>query len=142
MRSELEERLRVAEEAVRGAEAKEEERAQLAELERRVRAAEIRARDLPKWLELVDEYGEDKVAKIESDIGWVVVKRPHENTYRKFVDSKLKTEDMIRFVQPCVVYPDKARFHEMRGDLPALLQGCADACAHLAGVRRQEVSGK
>jgi hypothetical protein len=84
-----------------------------------------------------------RIMCIQTDMGVVIVKKPHAVSFRKFQDKgETDHEDLLKLVSPCLVYPSKEQFAVLLDDLPATLQRCANAVATLAGVRVKEVTGK
>jgi len=80
---------------------------------------------------------------VRSEVGAVIVKRPHMATFRKFQEAKdIGTKELENLVQPCVLYPTRAEFDGMLKELPFLLNRCADAVSTLAGVRKEDIKGK
>lgn len=95
------------------------------------------------------DYGKlDRMIKIvrvddERDGRALIVKRPNMTVFRRFQDSGTnETKDLENLVRPCVVWPSKAEFDQLFGEMPFLLRRCADAVCELAGVRREDVSKK
>jgi len=90
------------------------------------------------------EYGRvgRAIEIVRSDVGSVIVKRPHMATYRKFQDDARDTTSAEKLVRPCVLYPSKPEFDRMVEELPFLLVRCADAVCTLAGVRKEDVRAK
>ena len=90
------------------------------------------------------EYG--KVGRaiqiVRSDVGAVIVKRPHMAVFRRFQDDPKDTTALEKLVRPCVLHPSKPEFDRMCEELPFLLQQCADAVVVLAGVRTEETRAK
>lgn len=84
-----------------------------------------------------------KIAVVNTDLGAIIVKRPHAATFRKFQDrGKTDTESFYELVKPSLVYPALEGFERICEELPATLMRCANAVAALAGVRMEEVAGK
>ncbi len=123
-----------AEEAQKAASA-----ALLAEVEREERAlADDRA-----FAAAVAEHGVRRVARVHTDAGDVIVKAPHQATYRRFVDSgKTSSDELERLVRPCVVHPSAAAYDEIAKELPAVPTLAANAVLRLAGFRTEDVAGK
>jgi len=84
-----------------------------------------------------------KIAVVQTELGAVIVKRPHAAIYKRYQDrGQTKTKDIDQFVRTCIVYPSKTRFDEILEEQPATLLRVADACVMLAGFRAEEVSAK
>lgn len=89
------------------------------------------------------EHGARAVMIVRSDVGAVIVKRPHLATFRRFQETKNpKCEDLEKLVRPCLVYPSRDRFDLIIAELPFMLNRCADAVSTLAGVRRKDIEEK
>ena len=83
------------------------------------------------------------IAAIDTDLGVVIVKRPHAATFRKFQDTgSMKSADLEKLVRPCLVHPDGEKFGALLEQLPATLLRVANVVTELAGMRSAEVSGK
>ncbi len=127
-------------------EAKRSEKMADVELDEELEKEERALRELAKIEELEDEHGPigRKWDKVDTGEGMICLKRPHPNTYRKFVENgeKLKSQDCEQFVRPCLLYPDKAEFNRILEVEPAALIRCAGKCSDLAGMRKAELSGK
>lgn len=143
--SELEERLRKA----RAERARlEEERAlrepELALLEQ-VEAEELALKNAQAVADAEATHGPvgKKIRTVETSSGVVIVKRPNHLLFRRFQDSgKVSTDECERLVRPCLVYPDAATFDRWAEEEPGIIVRAANACAQLAGIRAEEVSGK
>jgi hypothetical protein len=93
----------------------------------------------------VQEHGplDKKIACVDTDLGIVLVKRPHHVLYRKFQDSgEATTAEFDKLVRPCVVHPSRARWDAMLEDQPGILPRVAAAVCTLAGARLKDVGGK
>jgi hypothetical protein len=111
---------------------------ELAALERQ--ATEAEALDT---LELEHGKIDDRIRRIDTPGGMVVVKRPAGVLVRRYLDAgKATTEAWDKLVTPCVIYPDKATFRALCDDFPATLQLAADAVCWLAGWGREQAVGK
>lgn len=89
------------------------------------------------------EHGTRKIAVLRTELGAVVVKRPHLNTFRKFQDhGATDSEALGKLVRPCLVHPDVANFEKICAERPATLMQVANACIRLAGVRSEDLAGK
>jgi hypothetical protein len=95
--------------------------------------------------EAEEKYGPigKKIAVVPTDLGAVIVKKPHHVLFKRFQDSQEAThEEFEKLIRPCVVYPDRARFDTLLEELPASTIRIANACAVLAGVKMKEATGK
>ncbi len=111
---------------------------QLAKLERECAEQEALA-------ELEDAKGKvgSHLAVVETEMGMIVVERPHVANFRKFQDAgKFTAEALEKLARPCVVYPDKAKFDQIITEYPGVLIATADAVVELAGARKREQTGK
>lgn len=83
------------------------------------------------------------IAQIDTDLGVVIVKKPHHVAFRRFQDKgDYDSAANEALVLPCLVYPSAARFDEIIKELPATLTRCSDAVVVLAGFRAKAVGGK
>ncbi len=83
-----------------------------------------------------------KICTVQTDMGLVILKKPHPATYNKFQDrGELTTRALTEYVQPSVLYP-KDRWDDILDELPATLVMCADAISLLAGARSAANQGK
>jgi hypothetical protein len=84
-----------------------------------------------------------KLAVVKTDMGAIILKRPHPAAFKRFQDKgSLKTVDLDRLVRGCLVHPLPDVFDLVMDELPATLLRCADAVSYLAGVRAEDVSAK
>lgn len=122
-----------------------EEREERAAKEERVAAEERAVRNEEAIAKAVEEHGPvgRTLAVVDTDLGVVIVKRPHQATFRKFQDAgSTKTAAVEQLVRPCVVHPSPDQLDRILDELPATLIRLADAVCTLAGMRREEVAGK
>jgi len=105
--------------------------------------AEERALKEEQALEkLVEQYGAKKLAKVDTDLGAVILLRSAPAAFNRLQEQDFKVENVRQMVTPCVKYPTIPEFEEMLREQPGILFGCANAIAHLAGVRKDGLSGK
>jgi hypothetical protein len=72
-----------------------------------------------------------------------VLKAPDVVKFKQFSElEKSGVEDVEKITFPCIVYPDKTIRDRVIDELPGHLYTCADAVAHLAGVRKSKIAGK
>jgi hypothetical protein len=84
-----------------------------------------------------------RIMVIQTELGAVIVKRAHANTFRKFMDGgKHSTADLEKLIRPCLVHPPLEQFEAIIKEQPFTLNRVSDAIATLAGVRAEDVSGK
>lgn len=84
-----------------------------------------------------------KIAVVRTDLGVVIVKRPHHVLFKRFQDSgEANAEEFDKLVRPCLVHPDSSAFDRYLENQPAILSRVAGAVATLAGIRMKELSGK
>jgi hypothetical protein len=139
----LEERLAAARERKRLADEQRERAADAASLLAEVEAAEREASDAEAIAKATAEHGAGKIATIATELGVVIVKRPHPAHYKRFRDKgETKSADLEQLVRPCLVHPDASRFDQILNEQPATLDRCADQVVTLAGFRGKELSGK
>jgi len=90
-----------------------------------------------------EKHTAKRVRMVRTDMGAIIVKRPHPAIFKRFQDKgSMKTDDLDALVRPNVVYPDLGRFDQILEELPATLIRLADAIAGLAGTRGDDISGK
>ena len=119
------------------------ERAELAALKESIERENNALRDAPFVEKAEIELGIDKIATIVTRLGAVVLKRPHSASYRRFQDqASSKSEDVIKLVRPCVVYPASAELDRILDEQPGVLARLADAVATLADAAQEERRGK
>ncbi len=141
----LEERHRIAKERRRVAEARRETMRAARERPDEVEAEEIGARDEEAIADAEDAHGAvgKKIFVVRTDLGCVILKRPHPAHYKKFRDKgEGDTVAFERLVRPSVVYPDAVKLDLIFDELAGVLDRCANAVVELAGFRAKEVSGK
>jgi hypothetical protein len=79
---------------------------------------------------------------VRTEVGGVIVRRPHMAVFRRFQDDNKDTAALEKLVRPCVLHPSKADFDRMCEELPFTLQRCADAVCRLAGIRKEDIQAK
>jgi hypothetical protein len=142
-REQLEERLAKAKAANAANVAARVERTELAALEAAAVREENALRDAPGIEKAEIEHGAGKIATVVTCLGAIVVRRPHVAAYRRFQDqASSKSEDVIKLVRPCVVYPTAAELDRILDEQPGTLALLAEAVATLAGAAQQERQGK
>lgn len=84
-----------------------------------------------------------KIAIVGTDLGVVIVKRPHAALFKRFQDrGKTSSKELDELVRPCLVYPTVTEYERICDELPATLLHIADAVSGLAGVRAEHIAGK
>ena len=144
-REALERRIREAKAKTSDLEAKALEREQLAELERRARFEENKARDLPHVQKAEDEHGTVRV--VNTPLGAIVVKRPHHLAFQQFMrranaDKGMNEADVWRLVKTCIVYPDVAKVEEYTEEYPGVTVRLGSAVVELGNGVVEEAEGK
>lgn len=143
--SDLESRLKAAQEKKQELEAKREarqtEKAEakaVADLEREV-----------KELEAVDraesELGDQGVdwESVQTPDGIVILRRVHSAIFRKFSDSEKKNhQELDKLANAGLFYPEKGDFAILADKFPAIHLMCADAICRLAGARAEASAKK
>lgn len=86
-----------------------------------------------------DEFGEDAVARIETRLGAIIVKKPADILYRNWTETAPKKGGytfnyLHKLVFPCLVYPTAAMFDHICKEQPATMGTCADEVCTLAGI--------
>lgn len=139
----LQERIAKAKAARGGAEAAEEQRAEIARLEREARIAENALRDDPHVAAARQKHG-DRVSVIDTDLGAVVVKKPHHLKFNEVVSKgdKMTHHDLVGLVRSCVVYPEWTAVDKMLEEAPAALGVIVEAITKLATEGAKARSGK
>lgn len=110
-----------------------------------VETAEREAKDAEAIATAEAKHGRQgkKIAVILTDMGAVIVKRPHHVAYKAFTDlEEIKSADLDKLIRPCVVYPDASALDKILEELPGTLNRCADAVCYLAGARKGELAKK
>jgi hypothetical protein len=132
--------------AKRSALAAERDAREQAEAVAKQLAAEERGlRDDEAIAAAVEKHGavDQKIRLVHTDLGVVIVKRPHHILFRRYQESdNSSAEELEKLVLPNVVYPTRAEVEHLFQELPATLTRCGNAIAVLAGVRVKEVTGK
>lgn len=143
---ELKLRLQEARKAREAAEEKRRKRWEAADLQAEIENETRAAEEQEKLEELEDEHGRagEKIWRIDTSLGMIVVKRPSPAKYRGFVDKgKHNQNAQESLVHEFLLYPDKKRFNTMVMALPGLVTRCCDAIIYLGGWReREEAAGK
>jgi hypothetical protein len=89
------------------------------------------------------EHGKRRVALVQTDLGAVIVKRPHPAIFKRFQDrGKTNTDALADLIRPCLLHPTLTGFERICEELPATLTRVADAITVLAGFRSDDISGK
>jgi hypothetical protein len=113
------------------------------ELAAEVAAEERALKEEQALAALVEQYGAKKLAKIDTDLGAIILFRSAPAAYNRFAEkSDFKVEDVRQLVMPCIKYPTISEFEEILREQPGTLFVCANALAHLAGARKDALSGK
>lgn len=90
------------------------------------------------------EYGNERLrlVVVEAD-GFVIVKVPPPQNYRKFLDSgePHNTDNQLSLIKPCVVHSEPA-WDKLVALRPAVITMTANACVELAGVRAASTASK
>lgn len=130
----------------------EELRAARLEREARAREAEETARlnrdvaDEVALAKAAEEHGPlgVKTSALKTDLGIVILKRPHHLEMRKMLSKgeKLGELDAIALVKSCLVHPTRPELETMLEELPAIGGDLMAVAMQLARGRVEEVSGK
>ncbi len=113
------------------------------EMAARVEAAERAAADENALAEAESQHGAERIGIVETDLGRIILKRPHPAKFKQFQDSDRVTVDAVdEYVRSCLVYPEPARYDAICRELPATITRCGRVCNRLAGERAQAVEGK
>ncbi len=85
------------------------------------------------------EHGADGIRIVQTEEGVIIVKRPAQATYRKFIDTgKGDTESLDKLAAPCLVYPAKLEYRRLLDKYPHTVVACANAVCALAGAKPSE----
>lgn len=118
------------------------------QLEAQAAAEELALKNEQAIADAQKTHGAKKIATIATDGDVIIVKRADPVLFQRFQDEVAKnegiasTEQQLKIVFSCVVYPDKPRFGAMAEEQPILVQRCLLAIADLAGAKRAELGGK
>lgn len=129
----------------REAEEKREAMRAARELPSEVEAEEIEARDEEAIATAEEEHGSvgKKIRVVHTDLGCVIVKRPHPASYKKFRDrAETDTAAFEQLVRPCVIYPDAVALDIIFVEFAGVLDRVANAVVELAGFRQKESAPK
>lgn len=92
---------------------------------------------------LLEQYKPKQLARIDTDYGAVILLRSAPAAYNRFAEkTEFKIDDLKQLVIPCVRYPSIEAFEEILKEQPGVLTVCSNAIAHLAGIRKDALSGK
>jgi hypothetical protein len=138
----LKARLAAAKAARSALKAKAAETSEADELAAEVAAEERALKEEQALEKLVEQYGAKKLAKVDTDLGAVILLRSAPAAFNRLQEQEFKVENVRQLVIPCVKYPSSDDFEVMIREQPGILFACANAIAHLAGVRRDALSGK
>lgn len=139
----LKARLAAAKAARAALAAKASETAEADELAAEVAAEERALKEETALQQLVEQYGAAKLAKVDTPMGAVILLRPSAAAFNRFQEHDgVKVENIKALVTPSVKYPTITEFEEILRELPGTLIVCATALNHLAGVRKDQLSGK
>jgi hypothetical protein len=106
-------------------------------------AVERDAADAEAILKAKSEHGAARIACVATDMGVIILKRPHVAHFKKFQDLEaFKVADVERLVRPCVVHPPADTLDRILDEFPGVLAACAERVAYLAGVRRNDLAAK
>lgn len=119
-------------------------KAELARLEKLAKAEEQATIDAPHIAEARTEHGYERTDVVVTDLGAIVVKRPHHLKWNQLVSKgeKMTTVDLADLVKSCVVYPTWAAANKMLEEAPGAMGVLVDAITNLAKGGAKERSGK
>lgn len=84
-----------------------------------------------------------RIARYDTDLGVVIVKRPNHLFYRQFTDAgKLDTNTCLTLVLRALVHPSREEFDRYAEEQPGIVIPLASLVAQLAGTRAAELSAK
>lgn len=82
------------------------------------------------------------IGVVKTSLGVVILKRSLAVKFRRFQEQEIDAAAIEKFVRPCLVYPDLAKFEALVDELPAVWGMCANELSVLAGLKRKELTGK
>lgn len=89
------------------------------------------------------EHDRKRLGYLKTDLGVVILKRPHHLHFRELTKKAELTEaDTIGFVKKSLVHPTGAELETMLEELPALGGDLVSLVMKLARGRTEEVTGK
>lgn len=113
-----------------------EEDLELASIEREMK-------DVEAITKAYESHAPGELAIVHTELGVVIVKRPHPAKYNRFRDEAKSTTDAFeKLVGGSIVHPSQAEFDALVEKLPAVLDRAANAVVDLAGFRETELAGK
>jgi hypothetical protein len=124
---------------------KRAERAELADVDAQIAAAERELKDEKAITQAECEHGAigDMIAVLRTPRGVVIVKRPSPLVYRRFRDTGVhNSEELQKLIRPSLVHPSLTALEAILDELPALETAVADQVVALAGFGRAHVAGK
>jgi len=141
--AEVEQRIRDARARRETLEKARSDREEAEALQRRL-ADEERALKDAEALEAAEaKFDKRKLATVETEMGVIIVKRPHAAIFKRFQDQgSTNTKQLEELVRPSIVHPTISEFEAIVEELPATLLRVANAVSRLAGIRAEEVAGK
>jgi len=121
-----------------------ERRVEIARLEKLARAEEQALIDAPHIAEAQEKHGVDRTTVVVTDLGAVVLKKPHHLKWNALVakGEKMTTADLADLVKSCVVYPAWPAVDKMLEEAPGAMGVIVDAVTNLAKGGAKERSGK
>lgn len=143
-REQLEARIKKAREERAELDRARAERDELESLRRQAVREENASRDASAIAKAEEDHGSEKIAILETELGSIVVKRPHHLHHRTLANKSgaLTTDDLLKYIKPCVVYPDARTLEAWLEELPGVLIPLSDLAFELARGGAREVAKK
>lgn len=84
------------------------------------------------------------ITTVETDLGLVILRRAHQASMKRFMDraGEATTDDLLKLVIPCLVYPSKPEFEAMIDAQLLTLHRASRKLGELAGLRAKETVAK
>lgn len=101
-------------------------------------------------LKYEDKYGRrgERFDLVDAkEYGFVVLARGEAVLWKSYLPKMMKDkvptdEEVLAFVGPQVVYPERRKFDEIVSEVPAVARVCANVLAELFGVKERDDRGK
>jgi hypothetical protein len=90
-----------------------------------------------------EQYGARAVRMVRTEVGAVILRRPHIAAFRKFQDAgELTSDHAEELVRSCLLFPSKPELDKLLRQLPGILTQLASVCVELAGHRNVQLKAK
>lgn len=106
-------------------------------------AIERELKDVEAITKAYEKHAKSELGIVHTELGVVIVRRPHAAKYNRFRDEAKSTTDAFeKLVGGSIVHPSQTEFDALVEKLPAVLDRAANAVVDLAGFRETELAGK